>query len=195
MAPRKAQFSRKEIVETAFEMVRKNGWDGMTVPAVARTIKSSTMPIYSHFKNVRELQDAVYLKVVDMMLEFMSGEQTGDKWIDHAIGYLEFAQQEEQLFRCLYDGRNLELSRSALDRWNDLLLEQLADYPLFDGMNDELVQKIRYARYMLLHGMATNVNRWCALKDEKVRLKFLKVSTKALYDGIKSQYEAVKFKD
>lgn len=188
MAPRKAQFSRKEIVETAFEMVRKNGWDGMTVPAVARTIKSSTMPIYSHFKNVRELQDAVYLKVVDMMLEFMSGEQTGDKWIDHAIGYLEFAQQEEQLFRCLYDGRNLELSRSALDRWNDLLLEQLADYPLFAGMNDELVQKIRYARYMLLHGMATNVNRWNALKDEKVRLKFLKVSTKALYDGIKSQY-------
>ena len=51
MAARKAQFSREEIVETAFEMVRENGWKGLSVPAVAKAINSSTMPIYSHFKS------------------------------------------------------------------------------------------------------------------------------------------------
>lgn len=193
MAARKAQFSHDEIIETAFEMVRKNGWNGMTVPAVAKTIKSSTMPIYSHFKNVGELEDAIYLKAVDFMLEYMSESRTDDKWLDHAVGLVDFAAKEKPLFRCIFDGRNPELQTKALREWNLLLIEQLSDYPLFKGLSDEQVQTIRYARFMLVHGMASGINHgWHAYKDGAQLEQFLRKTTKALFDGLKAQFAAEK---
>ena len=140
MAARKAQFNREEIVETAFEMVRENGWKGLSVPAVAKAINSSTMPVYSHFKNVSELEDAVYLKALDLLGTCMSVERTGDKWLDHGIGYLRFAAEEAHLFRCLFDGRNPELQHASLQKWNQLMVEQLTDYPLFGFVASARVQ-------------------------------------------------------
>ncbi|MCP4199609.1 MAG: TetR/AcrR family transcriptional regulator [Proteobacteria bacterium] len=192
MAARKAQFGREEIVETAFEMVRKDGWKGMSVPAVAKAINSSTMPVYSHFKNVGDLQDAVYLRAVECMMEFQNVERTGDRWLDHAVGYVEFARNEEQLFRCLYDGRNLELQKDAMAKWNELMLEQLSDYPLFEGLSEDHVRIIRVSRYMLVHGMASNLSGWDRLKEQDVGIAFLKKTTQALYDGLIIHFEAEK---
>ena len=193
MAARKAQFSREEIVETAFEMVRQNGWKGLSVPAVAKTINSSTMPVYSHFKNVSELEDAVYLKALEFLGDCMIIEETGDKWLDHGIGYLRFAAEEEHLFRCLFDGRNPELQIASLREWNQLMREQLTDYPLFEGLNEEQIQMIRYARFMLIYGMASGINSgWHTKKTEEEQVRFLRKTTKALYDGLKAQFDAEK---
>lgn len=191
MAARKAQFSREEIVETAYEMVRKEGWSGLSVPAVAKEINSSTMPVYSHFKNVKELEDAVYLKALNFLGESMSKEQSGDKWLDHGIGYLRFAVEEEHLFRCLFDNRNPELQHASLKHWNRMMLEQLTDYHLFDGLAEEQVSTIRYARFMLVHGMASAINSgWHTEKTNEELVRFLRKSTKALYDGLKAQFAA-----
>lgn len=193
MAARKAQFSRDEIVTTAFEMVRENGWKGLSVPAVAKAINSSTMPVYSHFKNVRELEDAVYLKALDYLGHCMSIEETGDKWLDHGIGYLRFAAKEEHLFRCLFDGRNPGLQIASLRKWNQLMIGQLTDYPLFEGLTEEQVQMIRYARFMLIYGMASGINSgWHTKKTEEEQVRFLRKTTKALYDGLKAQFDAEK---
>lgn len=191
MAARKAQFSREEIVETAFEMVRENGWKGLSVPAVAKAINSSTMPVYSHFKNVSELEDAVYLKALDCLASCMSIERSGDKWLDHGIGYLRFASEETHLFRCLFDSRNPELQRDSLQKWNQLMVAQLTDYPLFEGMSDEQIRIIRYSRFMLIYGMASGINNgWHSIKTEEEQVRFLRKATKALYDGLKAQFEA-----
>lgn len=190
MTPRKAKFSREEIVDTAFEMVREGGWSNLSVPALAKKIQSSTMPIYSHFKNVSELEDAVYLKAIDLMGQRMSIEETGDKWLDHGIGYLRFAAEEEHLFRCLFDGRNPKLQHESLQKWNQLMVGQLTDYPLFRGMDVEQVQMIRYSRFMLLYGMASAINNgWHSEKTEEEKIRFLRKATRALYEGLKLQYE------
>ena len=190
MAPRKAKFNRDEIIETAFEMVREGGWSNLSVPALAKKIHSSTMPIYSHFKNVRELEDAVYLKALRLLGDCMTIEETGDKWLDHGIGYLRFAAKEEHLFRCLFDGRNPELQIASLRDWNQLMLEQLTDYPLFEGLDVEQVSVIIYARFMLIYGMASGINSgWHSKKTEEEQVRFLRKATQALYDGLKAQFE------
>jgi AcrR family transcriptional regulator len=193
MAARKAQFSREEIVETAFEMVRDNGWKGLSVPAVAKEINSSTMPIYSHFKNVGELEDAVYLKALDYLTNCMTAERSGDKWLDHAIGYTRFAAEEVQLFRCLFDGRNPELQNTSLKKWAKFLAEQLSNYPLFAGLNMEQIHTIRYARFMLIHGIASSINNgWHSPKSDEELENFLRKTNQALHDGLRAQFEAEK---
>lgn len=195
MAARKAQFTRDEIVETAFKMVQEGGWDGLSVPMLAKKINSSTMPIYSHFKNVKELSDAVYEKAVESLLSYMTTVVTGDKWLDHAIGYVHFAAEEEQLFRCLFDGRNPELQYASLQKWTALLAEQLSDYPLFADLSDEQIHTIRHARFMLIHGYASGVNNgWHPQKNDADVEHFLRKTTRALYDGLMAQFEAEKHK-
>lgn len=191
MAARKARFSREEIVDAAFEMVRNNGWIGLSVPAVAKAINSSTMPIYSHFKNVRELEDEVYLKALDLLSSYMLVDRSGDKWLDHGIGYLRFANKEKHLFRCLFDWRNPELQSSSLNKWNQHMLAQLTDYPLFKGMSEDQIRTIRYSRFMLIHGMASGIsNNWHSKKTEEEQVRFLRKASKALYDGLKLQFAA-----
>lgn len=191
MAARKAQFTREEIVETAFEMVRKDGWDGLSVPMLAKRIKSSTMPIYSHFKNVRELEDAVFLKALDFLTNSQTIERSGDKWLDHAIGYTRFAVEERQLFRCLFDGRNPELQSASLKKWAKHLAEQLLDYPMFAGLSEEHIHFIRYSRFMLIHGIASSLNNgWHSEKSDAEMEHFLRKTNIALCDGLKAQFEA-----
>ncbi|MDH4024537.1 MAG: TetR/AcrR family transcriptional regulator [Desulfuromonadales bacterium] len=193
MAARKAQFNSEEIVETAFQMVRKNGWKGLSVPAVAKTINCSTMPIYSHFKNVRELEDAVYIKALSYLTEYMEKERTGDQWLDHAIGYIHFAAEENQLFRCLFDGRNPELQTKSLRIWAKGLGDQLIDYPLFEGLSEEQIHIIRSSRFMLIHGYASGMNNgWFTLKSDEELEQYLEMTSKALYDGLRMKFEAEK---
>jgi AcrR family transcriptional regulator len=172
-------------------MVREGGWSNLSVPALAKRINSSTMPIYSHFKNVRELEDALYLKALDYLGHCMTIEETGDKWLDHGIGYLRFASEEAHLFRCLFDGRNPELQFASLQKWNHQMIGQLTDYPLFKDMDEEQVKTIRYARFMLIYGMASAINNgWHSEKSPEEMVKFLRKATKALYDGLKLQFDA-----
>jgi AcrR family transcriptional regulator len=193
MAARKAQFNSEEIVETAFQMVRKNGWKGLSVPAVAKTINCSTMPIYSHFKNVRELEDAVYIKALSYLTEYMEKERTGDQWLDHAIGYIHFAAEENQLFRCLFDGRNPELQTKSLRIWAKGLGDQLIDYPLFEGLSEEQIHIIRSSRFMLIHGYASGMNNgWFTLKSDEELEQYLEMTSKALYDGLRMKFEVEK---
>ncbi|MDH3999272.1 MAG: TetR/AcrR family transcriptional regulator [Desulfuromonadales bacterium] len=193
MAARKAQFSREEIIDAAFEMVRENGWKGLSVPALAKAINCSTMPVYSHFKNVRELEDVVYLKALDFLTEFMMVQRSGDVWLDHAINYTRFAAEERQLFHCLFDGRNPELQMVSLRKWAQLLAEQLSDYPLFEGLSEEQIHTIRYSRFMLIHGIASGINNGWHMQKNKTPDElenFLRKASKALFDGLKAQFEA-----
>lgn len=71
------------------------------------------------------------------------------------------------------------------------MVAQLTDYPLFEGMSDEQIRIIRYSRFMLIYGMASGINNgWHSIKTEEEQVRFLRKATKALYDGLKAQFEA-----
>lgn len=185
----KSKFSKKKIIKTAFEMVRSGGWNKLSVPVLARTINSSTMPIYFHFKNVRELQDAVYVKAIDFLFDYMTVDRPGDKWINHAVRFVEFACEEKHLFRCLFDGRNLELQRQELRRWNQQLLGHLTDYEAFKGLNDKQLEMVRFSRFMLVQGIATNMNMGWYPNASTDLEAFVSKTSMALFEGLKKQFE------
>lgn len=156
--PRKAKFSKEDIVYTALEIVRKSGWAGLSVNAVAEKLGCSTMPIYSHFKNMEKLQDAVVVKGWEMIKEYEDKSYTDDIWVDQAIGYVRFAKKEKILFRCMMDSRNLKLHRKMILIHWDNLTDQLTDYGPLKELSNEQRMRIRYARSMLTQGLAITVS-------------------------------------
>ena len=193
MSPRNAQFSKEDIINAAFELVRVNGWTGFSVTAVAKAIKSSTMPIYSQFANVKELEDAVCLKAMELLKERMLEDRIGDRWIDQGISYVRFAEEEKYLFRCMWDGRNVELCKEMGKDMNEFLASTLADYPLFAGLAETELSMIRLTRMMFAQRLAYWLNTNSDYLKEKGIMdtdEYIRKASMAIYDGFRLQFKS-----
>jgi hypothetical protein len=183
--PRKPQFTIGNVIAAAFGLVRKNGWPGLSAAAVADSLGCSTMPIYSHFKNMQKLQDEVVRKGWLLLQAYESKPYCGDAWIDQAIGYVHFAKKEQKLFMCMFDGRNLKLHREMLKaHWQQLTM-QVEGYAPFGDLEEEQCMRIRYSRAMLSHGVATSVSMGYGeiLEDEETIARYLTGASHALLSG------------
>lgn len=196
MSPRNIQYSKEEIINAAFALVREQGWDGFSVQAVAKAINSSTMPIYSQFSNVRELEDAVCRKALELLKERMLEDLSGDRWIDQAILFVRFAMEEKYLFRCMWDGRNVELDRDMGKNLRDFISGTLVDYPLFAGLNEQELKMIRLSRMMFAQKLAAWMNNDSNyLKDQGLDMEdFIRRASKALYEGFRLQFNGTRTK-
>jgi AcrR family transcriptional regulator len=185
------QFGREEIIDAAFNLVREKGWDGFSVQAVGKAINSSTMPIYSQFANVRELEDAVCIKAMDLLKERLLVDRTGDKWIDQAISYVNFAVEEKHLFRCLGDGRNIELQNRLGMGLVQFIDDTLADYPLFAGLSEMEFKMIRLSRMMFAQRLAFWLNNDINFLQAKgiETEDFIRRTSKAIFDGFTLQFQ------
>ena len=188
--PRKTQFSAEDVVMAAFELVREKGLVGLSAPAVADKMGCSTMPIYSHFKNMQALEDEVVKKAWKLIMNYQTERYTGDVWVDQAIGYVRFARNERNLFKCMLDGRNLELRYAMHQKQWQYLAEHLEGYDAFDGLDGEQRMRVRYSRAMLSHGVAmspkTGLNK-IIVENDDLLAGFLSTVSQALLKG----YEAL----
>ena len=156
--PRKTQFTAENVITAAFKLVREKGLDGLSAPSVAEKMGCSTMPIYSHFKNMQALEDEVIQKAWTLVVEYETRHYTGDRWIDQAMGYVLFARDERNLFNCMLAGRNLDLKYEMQKRHWQYQADRLDNYEGFKDLDKDQCTRIRYARAMLSHGVAMSPN-------------------------------------
>ena len=188
--PKKTHLTRDDFLETAFDMVRKNGWKKLSITAVAKHMGCSTMPVYTHFENLETLKDEVVKKGWDLVNAYESKQYTGDAWIDQSIGYVYFARDHPPLFACLLDGRNLALERRMLQEHWEFLTSLLSDYPGFEGLGREQCRVIRYSRAMFTQGVATTVSKGLGklLTDDEAIKKYMTASSQAILEGYRHVY-------
>lgn len=185
--PRKAVFSASDIENTAFALVREGGWDKLSAPAVAERLGCSTMPIYSHFKNMEDLERAVLERAWALLMEREGEVATGDPWVDQALAYARFSREEKHLFHSMFDGRHLEQGNALRLRHWEYLAEQLEGYEPFSGIDPDTLKKIRFARAMFTHGVASAISAgWSDLfDDEEMVRRFIQVVSRSLLQGMK----------
>lgn len=189
--PKKTHLTVNDFLEAAFEMVRQDGWKSLSITAVAKQMGCSTMPVYSHFKNLETLRDAVVKKGWERVKTYESKTYTGDAWIDQGIGYVYFARENSRLFACMLDGRNPELERQMLqDHW-DFLTGLLKDYRGFEGLSPGQQRLIRYSRAIFSQGVATTVSKGLGklLTDDASIETYLTLSSRALLEGYRHVYD------
>lgn len=186
--PRKTQFTAKDVIKAAIELVRKQGLSKLSASAVAEEMGCSTMPIYSHSKNMRTLEDEVVRRVWKLVMEYQAESYTGDVWVDQAIGWVVFARDEENLFKCLTDNNNLELRLEMQVKHWQYLADRLEAYNGFDGMDEELSERVRYTHALLTHGLATSPRTGfnkIIIEDDRILYGFMTNASQALIKGYK----------
>lgn len=101
MAQRKF-FNRDMIVDTAFSITREKGWPEVTARTIAKTLGSSTMPIYSELNSMQEIEQAVQEKAASLLRRYQAGTYTDNVMLNLAVGYVMFAKAEPELFHFLF---------------------------------------------------------------------------------------------
>ena len=99
--PPKQRFTPQDVIEAAFCVVRKQGWEKFSARTIASELNSSTRPIYEYFDSMENIEAEVVKKALAYFVEFLSRDITGDKWRDQALGYVLFAAREKHLFQCI----------------------------------------------------------------------------------------------
>ena len=100
---RKKTILKKDILKTAYAVVRKEGFKGITARNIANEMECSTQPIYLEFKNMNELKEHLYEDAQTFLYEeVLPKKQTGEPILDTCLNYIQFAKEERILFTALY---------------------------------------------------------------------------------------------
>ena len=179
-------YSREQIMDAAFELLRVRGWRAVTTRAIAKKIGSSTMPIYSHVRSVEELEKEMRLKARKLLKEYQQRSYTEQVLLNLAFGYVVFARDEKMLFRFLYleqpDNYDLESNGAMKESF-------IAEFGLESDEGRELAALketgqeavVRYA-WIFTHGLAMLVNggAFGTESDEKI-MRYLMNAGEAFY--------------
>jgi AcrR family transcriptional regulator len=159
--PPKQRFTPQDIIEAAFQVVRKQGWEGFSARTIANELNSSTRPIYDYFNSMENIEAEVVKKILAHFVEFLSRERTGDKWLDQALGYVLFAAEEKHLFRGINDEKHTPFQRQFARRHWVELGEALLEDDRFKNISAESKHKVRAARWIMIHGLSYLIsNGW-----------------------------------
>ncbi|MCK5268627.1 MAG: TetR/AcrR family transcriptional regulator [Spirochaetes bacterium] len=186
--PPKFKFTKDEIIESSINLIRQKGWNALSTRTLAYELGSSARPIYSFFKSMEELEEELVKKAVELLYECMVRERTGDRWIDHGIGYVMFAQEEKHLFRGINNEKNIKYFKKYGDLIWNTLTSSLSDYPAFQGLSAEHIYKIQGTRWLFAHGLAFQVSNpppetW----DIKTIITVMQEGSLAILDGLRNR--------
>ncbi len=179
-------YSREDIIAAAFALLRRRGWQVVSVRAVAKELGASTMPIYSHVHSAEELEQELRRKTRSLLQSYQRGRYSEDPLLDMAFGYIRFARDEGPLFRFLF----LETAHAEPPESFSAMRMHLREEFAEEGSGSELLQRLTPEAqeelirnsWIYTHGLASLVNSGALwhCNDEEI-LDYLRSSGEAFY--------------
>lgn len=62
------RYEREVFIKAAYNIVKKYGFENLTVKRLSTYLRISSGPIYIQFKNIQEIKDEVVIMIFDMMI-------------------------------------------------------------------------------------------------------------------------------
>lgn len=174
--PPKPKFTRREIIQTAIDITRKEGFDSISARVLGKKLGSSSKPIFSVFENMEEVQTSVVAAAKEIYNQYIqNGLLQADENIPRCkcIGqqYIKFAIAEPKLFQLLFMKEqecilNFENILPNLDmNYKDILMALETDYGLDSSAALQLYQHI----WIFAHGIASLcATKTCSFSEEEI---------------------------
>lgn len=104
--PRKTVIHKEDIINSAVEIVRANGYENLNARAIARHLECSTQPIFSNFRNMEDLTRSVVGRALEIYNNSVAEEfkrpHDYPPYKTNGIAYIRFAKEEKNLFKLLF---------------------------------------------------------------------------------------------
>lgn len=148
--PRKALFTKEEIIAKALDLVRKKGQGALTARELGAALGSSSRPIFTVFKNMDEVNAEVKLAAQQLFSDYVADINNYiPAFKEFGMRLFRFAQEERHLFRYLFFQKN-----SVTDGINFVNKELLSDIKNSYELSDEQTTTLFRQMWIFICGMA-----------------------------------------
>ncbi|MBO4845428.1 MAG: TetR/AcrR family transcriptional regulator [Lachnospiraceae bacterium] len=175
---RKVSISKEIILESALNMLIRDGYSSINVKTLASEIGCSTQPIVWHFNNMEGFRKA--LSVYALEYANSKNKSIGDAAKDFenmGSNYVKMAVNEPNLFKFLYLGESsYELKDSFKDKNNKTMATEIAHK---FGISEQ--QALNCIRNIIFysHGLATMVATGVIKMSQKKMMEMIKQASEA----------------
>ena len=173
--PKATTINKEMIINSAFEIVREEGFYNISARKIAKKIGCSTQPIYWVYKNMDDLIQDVINKMISYLNEILkSYKKSGKPFLDYGLGYVYIAYAEPVFFKAVYVDNILNLKMTDI-----VLKKEMLDIMKKDthSMNipDEKLLEIATNAFFLVHGIASLIASEIIVYDKEKTEKMLEL--------------------
>ena len=108
--PPKPKFTKEEIINSAYELVRLGGENALTAREVGKSLGTSSSPIFTFFSDMEELKSEVQKKAKSCFDAYMAvAENYNPAYKMRGMQWVKFAREEPMLFNLLFMQKSLKI--------------------------------------------------------------------------------------
>lgn len=170
--PPKAKFTKAQITEAAFGILREEGMENLTARALGAKLGSSACPIFTAFANMEEVQQSAIAAAKALYKEYVEkGLSETPAFKGVGMQYIQFAVHEPKLFRLLF--MTEQTTVPDFDRVLPLLdqsyAEILASITENYGVTNTAAQRLYSHLWIYTHGIASLcATKMCRFTEEEI---------------------------
>ena len=189
--PPKCKFTKVEIIQAAFEMVRTEGFSELTARALGGRLGSSPKPIFSIFTSMEEVQEEVIGAAKRLYAEYVErGLRETPAFRGVGTQYILFAIREPKLFQILFmkeQGEILDV-RHVLpvidDNYEKILSSLMEGYQLEEAVAERIYRHL----WIYSHGIAALcATKMCRFTKEEIEQMMAEVFRGLLIQELKGE--------
>ena len=183
--PPNIKVTKENIINTAMDIVRKQGTDALNARTIAAKLGCSTQPVFSNFANMDALRFAVAVKASCLYKDYMSKEiASGNYPIYKASGmaYIRFAKEEKELFKLLY---MCDRSDGTIGDDQELTDKMTTIIKNNTGLSEQDAKLFHLEIWTSVHGIATMFATGFLDLDWELVSKMLT----DIYQGLRTRYQ------
>ena len=181
--PPKAKITKEMIIDTAFNIVQKEGVDKVTARSISEQLNCSTQPVLYYFSAVEDIKKMVYKKADEYHSAYIMDTEIdyGNPMLAIGMNYIKFAIEEGNLFRFLFQSNEF----SGLGMLELLESEELL--PILTVLQNELDMSTKDAKevfstlFIFAHGYASLYANNTMIYNE---LNVMKTLEKVFYGAV-----------
>lgn len=182
--PPRAKFTKAEIIEAALNIVRTEGYEALTSRALGIYLGSSARPIFTVFKNMEEVQQAMMEAAKTLYKEYVNKGLTAEHPFK-GVGtqYILFSVNEPKLFQLLFMAEQKQIPDLSgvlplIDEsYGDILLSIQKDYEISELSAKKLYQHL----WIYTHGIASLcATKMCRFTGEEISTMITEVCMSVL---------------
>lgn len=179
--PPKVKISKEDIINSAIEIIRKDGEVSLNARSIAKHLNCSTQPIFSNFASMEELQKEILSFAHNIYLSFLEDEAKSGRYPQYkafGMAYIRFAREERELFKMLFmcDRRGNDTpSTTDFDASVEMIMEA-------NGISREKATLMHLEMWTFVHGIASMI----ATSFLELDFDLISNMLSNVYKGIKS---------
>ena len=192
--PPKREYKAEDVIDAALEVVREKGFNRLSTRTIAEKLHSSTMPIYYSGVTMPDIEKEIAKRTWTILEEYQSKVRTGDPVLDMIIGFVMFAREEKNLFRCFRSDKLNAINIVNAEKAFMKNMKILETHEIMKKFSSERVTDVLIQGWIFANGIALLVNSPIVktipeLNSEESIIRFIKDATRIYWRGVESIME------